>query len=95
MPATGDLPVAKQYLRYRKEFLKSLSKDEHHLCLKKITCASLFTLARSPWRNLLALHVDQALITMTGFNDVSFTSLLQKFAPLFDDYTPSTQVTSC
>ena len=25
---------------------------------------------------------------MTGFDGVSFTSLLQKFAPLFDDYTP-------
>jgi len=42
----------------------------------------------SPWHNLLASEVDQALITMTGFDGVSFASLLQKFAPLFDDYTP-------
>jgi hypothetical protein len=25
---------------------------------------------------------------MTGFNGVSFASLLQKFAPLFNNYTP-------
>ena len=31
-------------------------------------------------------EVNQALITMTGFDGLSFTSLLQKFAPLFDDY---------
>jgi len=42
----------------------------------------------SPWHTLLASEVNQALITMTGFDVVSFTSLLQKFAPLFDDYTP-------
>ena len=62
------------------EFLKSLSEEERR--------ASLLTLAASPWRNLLASDVDQSLITMTGFDGVSFTSLLQKFAPLFDDYTP-------
>jgi len=32
------------------------------------------------------LEVDQALITMTGFDGLSFTSLLHKFTPLFDDY---------
>jgi len=42
----------------------------------------------SPWRYLLAPKVDQALITMTGFDGASFASLLQKFAPLFDDHTP-------
>jgi hypothetical protein len=42
----------------------------------------------SPWHNLLASDVDQSLITMTGFNGASFESLLQKFAPLFDEYTP-------
>ena len=31
-------------------------------------------------------EVNQALISMTGFDGLSFTSLLQKFAPLFDDY---------
>ena len=41
----------------------------------------------SPWWKLLALQVNQALITMTGFNGISFTSLLQKFASLFDNYT--------
>ncbi len=48
----------------------------------------MLTLDMSPWRNLLVSEVDQALITMTGYDGVSFASLLQKFAPLFDDYTP-------
>ena len=86
MTVTGDSPVAKQHLRYRKKFLKSLYEEERHLCLRKIPRASLLTLAMSPWRNLLASEVNQALITMTGLDGVSFTSLLQKFAPLFDDY---------
>jgi len=88
MTATGDSPVVKQHSRYGKELLKSLSKEELHLCSRKIPCASLLMLVMSPSRYLLASQVDQALITMTGFDGVSFTSLLQKFAPLFDDYTP-------
>jgi hypothetical protein len=48
----------------------------------------LLLLAKSPWRNLLASQVDQALITLTGFDGVSFASLLQKFVTLFDIYTP-------
>jgi hypothetical protein len=85
--ATGDSPMVK-HSRHRKEFLKSLSKEERRLCSRKIPCASLLTLTASPWRNLLASDIDQFLITMTGLDGVSFTSLLQKFAPLFDDYTP-------
>ena len=88
MTVTGDSPMAKQHSRYLTKFLKSLSKEEHRLHLRKITCASLLTLDMSPWRNLLASEVDQALITMTGFDGISFMSLMQKLAPLFDDYTP-------
>ena len=83
--ATGDLPVVK-HSRYRHEFLKSLAKEERRLRSRKIPRASLLTLAASTWRNLLASDVNQSLITMTGFDGVSFASLLQKFAPLFDDY---------
>ena len=85
--ATGESPVVK-HSRCRHEFLKSLSEEERRLCLRKIPHASLLTLAASPWRNLLASDVDQSLITMTGFDGVSFASLLQKFAPLFDENTP-------
>jgi hypothetical protein len=85
--AAGDSPVVK-HSRYRHEFLRSLSDEERRLRSRKIPRASLLTLAASPWRNLLASDVNQSLITMTGFDGVSFTSLLQKFAPLFDDYTP-------
>jgi hypothetical protein len=88
MTVTGDSPVVKKHSRYRKKFLKSLSKEERRLCSRKIPRALLLTLDISPWRNLHTSEVDQALITMTGFDGVSFASLLQKFAPLFDDYTP-------
>ena len=86
----GDSPMVERHLRYRHEFLKSLSNSKEKRCLhlRKIPCASLLTLVRSPWRYLLALHVNQALITMTSFDGVSFASLLQKFALLFNDYTP-------
>jgi hypothetical protein len=33
-------------------------------------------------------QVDQAFITMTGFDHNSFTTPLQKSPPAFDDYTP-------
>ena len=88
MTVTGDLPVVKKHSRYRKKFLKSISEEERRLCSRKIPHALLLTLDMSLWRNLLASEVDQALITMTGFDGVSFASLLQKFAPLFDNYTP-------
>jgi hypothetical protein len=85
MTVTGDSPVVKKHSRYRKKFLKSLSEEERCLRSRKIPRASLLTLDMSPWRNLLASDVDQSLITMTGFDGASFASLLQKFAPLFDE----------
>ncbi len=88
MTVTGDSPVVKKHSRYRKKFLKSLSEEERCLRSRKIPRASLLTLNMSPWCNLFVSEVDQALITMTGFKGISFASLLQKFAPLFDDYTP-------
>jgi hypothetical protein len=88
MTVTGDSPVAKQQSRYLKKFLKSLSEEECYLRSRKIPRASLLMLDMSPWHNLLASEADQALITMTGFDGLSFHVSLQKFAPLFDDYTP-------
>jgi hypothetical protein len=88
MTVTGDLPVANQPSRYLKKFLKSLFKEERRLHSRKIPHALLLRLDMSPWRNLLALEVDQALIPMTDFDGVSVTSFLQKFAPLFNNYTP-------
>ncbi len=88
MTVSGDSPMVKKHSRYRKKFLKSLSEEERRLCSRKIPSASLLTLDMSPWRNLLASDVDQSLITMTGFDGASFEFLSQKFAPLFDEYTP-------
>jgi hypothetical protein len=46
------------------------------------------SLPDSPWQKLFASQVDQAFITMTGFDHNSFTTLQQKLSPAFDDYTP-------
>jgi hypothetical protein len=66
----------------------SLSAEEHHRCCRQIPWSSLLSLPVSPSRKLFASQVDQAFITMTGFDHNSFFTLLQKIAPVFDDYTP-------
>jgi hypothetical protein len=68
--------------------MNSLSTEDHHHCSRKIPQIALILLPESPWQKLLTLQVDQAMITMTGFDCLSFQALLKKFAPLFDDYTP-------
>ena len=88
MTVTGDLPAVKKHSGYRKTFLKCLLEEERRLCSRKIPRVSLLSLDLSPWRTLLDSNVDQSLITMTGFDFASFASLLQKFAPLFNEYTP-------
>jgi hypothetical protein len=74
--------------RYRKEYLNSLSVEDCRHCSRKIPRISLISLPESPWRKLLTSQVDQAMITMTGFDCLSFQALLQKFAPLFDNHLP-------
>ena len=88
MTVTGDSPVVK-----RKKFLKmkSLSEEERHLHWRKIPHASLMTLAMTPWRNLLALEVDQALITMTGFDGVSLCLFCRSSLHCSMTIPPSTQ----
>ena len=88
MAATGASPTKKKHSRYKKRFLRSLSEEERRLRSRKIPRASLLSLEQSPWRTLLDSAIDQSLITMTGFDGASFASLLQRFAPLFDEYTP-------
>ena len=94
MTVADDLPAVKKHSRYRKKFLESLSEEEHRLRSRKIPRASLLSLDLSPWRTLFDSAIDQSLITMTGFDGTSIASLLQKFAPFLDEYTPSTRVTS-
>jgi hypothetical protein len=66
----------------------SLSAEERCRCCRQIPWSSLLSLPESPWQKLFASQVDQAFITMTGFDHNLFLTLLQKFAPVFDDYTP-------
>ena len=78
----------KRHSRYRKEFYNHLSSEEKALHSRKIPRISLLSLPESPWQKLLNSQVDLSMITMTGFDCLAFQSLLQKFAPLFDHYTP-------
>jgi hypothetical protein len=60
----------------------------HHRCLRQIPRLALLSIQKSPLHKLFASQVEQAFITMTGFDPHSFTILLQKFAPAFNKYTP-------
>ncbi len=77
----------KCHSRYRKAFYNTPSSEEKALCSRKIPCISILSLPDSHWWKLLNSQVDQS-ITMTGFDFLMFWSLLKKFAPLFDHYTP-------
>jgi hypothetical protein len=78
----------KCHSRYRKEFFNNISSVERRLRSRRIPRVSLLSLPDPPWQKLLTLQVNQAMITMNGFDCVSFQSLLQKFALIFDQYTP-------
>jgi hypothetical protein len=88
MTVTGNLPVVKEALEIPEEVPEESLQGGAPSSLEDDPPCVVLKLDMSPWRNLLASEVDLALITMTVFDGVSFASLLQKFAPLFDDYTP-------
>jgi hypothetical protein len=77
-----------KHSRMKKAFWRSLSAEECLRCCRQIPWLSLLSLPESPWQKLFASQVDKAFITMTGFDHNSFTTLLQKCALVFDDYTP-------
>ena len=78
----------RSHSRLRKAFWRSLLVEEHCHCCRHIPWLSLLSLPESPQQKLFASLVNQAFITMTGFDHNAFTTLLQKNALAFDDSTP-------
>ncbi len=58
------------------------------LVVRHIPRSTLLLLLESSWHKLFASQVDQTFITMTGFDCLSFSTLLHKFVPALDAYTP-------
>jgi hypothetical protein len=58
----------RKHSRYRKDFFLSLSIEERRKRYRKIPRCSLIPLVLSPWQKLLNSRIDQAYITMMGFD---------------------------
>jgi len=76
------------HLRYRQDFHKLLSENEHIKCSQKIPSCALAYPCGSPWRRLYLSGNDQALIMMTEFDFRIFHLLYDCFNCLYENYTP-------
>jgi hypothetical protein len=55
---------------------------------RKIPQCALIQLKLSPWQKWLELQINQAFITMMGFDANSFDRVLVKFGPMFFGHMP-------
>jgi hypothetical protein len=74
--------------RNRHEQCQELSETGRYIRQKRIPHIFLLPPSQSPWQQVLSFSNDQAMITLTGFTGEAFNSLLVKFAPIFDKYSP-------
>jgi hypothetical protein len=77
-----------KHSRYRKDFYNTLSDESKRVRQRRLPRMSLLSPHNSPWRKLYNSQNDQGMITLTGFDYVSFNVVSEKFARLFDEYTP-------
>ena len=80
-----------KHSRCQKHFYKLLSRFELHRCHQHISLSALLDPKESPWKRVLGLRNDKALITLTGWDFVKFKAILQSFKYFFDDYTQFTE----
>ena len=73
---------------YKKPFLKSLSLKERYHHQWRIPRNALLTVTKSPWHKLCQYCKDQAMKAFTGFDARHFDYVLEKFANMFDAFTP-------
>jgi hypothetical protein len=76
------------FSRNRHVHRRTLSEQERYLRQRRIPRISLMSPINSPWRQVLTSSNDQAMITLTGFTSDAFNYLLEKFAPVYDMYSP-------
>ena len=74
--------------RNRKVFHNTLSFIERRRRSNKIPRPSLLDVDKSSWRQLYNSQDDSALITLTGFDFLSFEELHVMFAPYFNGLSP-------
>lgn len=79
---------ARRHSRYRKDFYSRLSPYEKGLRDRRIPRIALQNPSDSAWRTLLSAGSNQALITLTGLNFETFDWLLERFRPLYEEYSP-------
>ena len=86
-----NLQNAFLHSRYRKRFLRQLSKMERTRRQRRIPRSALLPPHESPWKRVLQSQNDQALITLTGLDFATFNVVAQPFQFFFDNYTPFTK----
>ena len=77
-----------KHSRYRKDFFLTLSDDSKRIRQRRLPRVSLLSPCMSAWQQLYHLKNDQGLITLTGFNFNLFNAVSDKFAPLFNAFSP-------
>lgn len=78
----------RKHSRYRKRFFCMLSENERARRRHAYNRASLLRPHSSPWRQIWNSQSNQSLITLTGLDHRAFEYLCEKFAPIFDKYSP-------
>ena len=77
--------------RYQKSFYKLLSGIECHRCLRRIPRSALLYPEESQWRRVLGLRNNQALITLTRMDFVTFEAILESLKYYYDNHTTFTE----
>ena len=77
-----------KHSRYRKDFYNSLDEDARRIRQRRLPRLSLLSPSKSPWRKLFLSKSDQGMITLTGFDYDSFNTVCEKFAPVFEAFSP-------
>ena len=73
---------------YRHEHRNALSPEALAVRQCRIPRISLTTVKNSPWRKVFHSGNDQAMITLTGFTCEAFEYLIEKFSPVYYEFTP-------
>ena len=74
--------------RFQKWFYNQLSEMERRRCQRQIPRSALLLPSESAWRRAYHANNDQAMITLTGLDCVTFAFILQDFEYYFDNYSP-------
>jgi hypothetical protein len=76
--------------RYHFKYRDYLSQEGRHRRDRHLPRIALLDPCDSPWSRVYSSGNDQAMITVTGFDNRAFRDLLKLFTPYFRNYTPWT-----